>query len=232
MTFLREGNRSRRSPGAARESVQARRTAGRWRHGRRVPRVRRVPAARRRRQAARRVTWARSRSASAFRRRGTRGRGRSRIRGSSRCTTWGPKATCSSSSWSACRERRSPTNSAAPVRCRSTARSRCSPTCSTASGPRTCGVLHRDIKPSNVLIDSDGRAKVADFGIATTAGGDLTKTGTVIGSAAYLAPERVDGRRATERSDLYAVGVVAYEALTGRRPFSGGTPIALGARNP
>ena len=89
------------------------------------------------------------------------------------------------------------------------------------------GVLHRDIKPSNVLIDSDGRAKVADFGIATTAGGDLTKTGTVIGSAAYLAPERVDGRRATERSDLYAVGVVAYEALTGRRPFSGETPIAL-----
>ncbi len=88
-------------------------------------------------------------------------------------------------------------------------------------------MLHRDIKPSNVLIDSDGRAKVADFGIATTAGGDLTKTGTVIGSAAYLAPERVDGRRATERSDLYAVGVVAYEALTGRRPFSGETPIAL-----
>ncbi len=89
------------------------------------------------------------------------------------------------------------------------------------------GVLHRDIKPSNVLIDTDGRAKLADFGIATTAEADLTNTGVVIGTPAYLAPERVAGRRATVRSDLYAVGVIAYEAVAGTRPFAGDSPLAL-----
>ena len=91
----------------------------------------------------------------------------------------------------------------------------------------TQGVLHRDIKPSNVLIDADGRAKLADFGIATTTGNDLTDTGLVIGTPSYLAPERVAGRRASVQSDLYAVGVVAYEALSGTRPFVGDSALAL-----
>jgi serine/threonine protein kinase len=89
------------------------------------------------------------------------------------------------------------------------------------------GVLHRDIKPGNVLLDNDGRVKLADFGIATSTTTDLTETGMVIGTPAYLAPERVAGARATPRSDLYAVGVVAYEALAGRQPFTGDTPLAV-----
>jgi serine/threonine protein kinase len=89
------------------------------------------------------------------------------------------------------------------------------------------GVLHRDIKPSNILIDTNGTAKLADFGIATTAAMDLTDTGIVIGTPQYLAPERIAGRRATVHSDVYSVGVVAYEALAGARPYTGDSPIAL-----
>jgi serine/threonine protein kinase len=90
------------------------------------------------------------------------------------------------------------------------------------------GILHRDLKPANILFDGDGRAKLADFGIATTAAAtDLTMTGSVLGTPQYLAPERVAGNRATVESDLYAVGVVGYEALTGSRPFTGDTPIAV-----
>jgi hypothetical protein len=101
------------------------------------------------------------------------------------------------------------------------------------------GIVHRDIKPGNILMAADGRAKVADFGIATSterlagSAGDLTATGMVIGTPAYLAPERIDGRPATPQSDLYALGVVMYEALAGRKPFAGATPLAVAysARN-
>jgi hypothetical protein len=85
------------------------------------------------------------------------------------------------------------------------------------------GVLHRDIKPGNILITADGRAKVADFGIAKSievSAADMTATGLVIGTPAYLAPERLEGRPATPQSDVYAAGMVLYEALTGyRRPM-------------
>lgn len=85
------------------------------------------------------------------------------------------------------------------------------------------GVLHRDIKPGNILITADGRAKVADFGIAKSievSAADMTATGLVIGTPAYLPPERLEGRPATPQSDLYAAGMVLYEALTGyRRPL-------------
>ena len=93
------------------------------------------------------------------------------------------------------------------------------------------GMVHRDVKPGNILLAADGRAKVADFGIAKSAeavgGGDLTSTGQLLGTPAYLAPERVDGAPADPRSDLWAVGVVLYEALTGRKPFSGTTALAI-----
>lgn len=89
------------------------------------------------------------------------------------------------------------------------------------------GVLHRDIKPSNVLITEDGTAKIADFGIAKIAGQDLTQTGHFIGTAAYLAPERLNGLPAGPQSDLYSTGIVGYEALTGERPFQADNPLGL-----
>ena len=90
------------------------------------------------------------------------------------------------------------------------------------------GIIHRDVKPANILVADDGSAKVADFGIAkSTEGLDHTVAGQIIGTPAYLAPERLEGERATPQSDLYSVGVVLYEALAGRQPFSGDTPLIL-----
>jgi hypothetical protein len=84
------------------------------------------------------------------------------------------------------------------------------------------GLVHRDIKPGNLLLSQDGLVKITDFGIAHAAGSaPLTRTGTLIGTPAYLAPERVAGATATPASDLYSLGVVAYECLVGVQPFSG-----------
>jgi eukaryotic-like serine/threonine-protein kinase len=87
------------------------------------------------------------------------------------------------------------------------------------------GVVHRDLKPANLLLDGDGNVHVSDFGIASVTGVDaLTAPGTVLGTAGYLAPEQARGEPTTAASDRYALGVVAYELLTGRRPFAGDTP--------
>jgi serine/threonine protein kinase len=92
------------------------------------------------------------------------------------------------------------------------------------------GVVHRDVKPGNLLLDLDGDVRVADFGIASAAGlHSLTLTGTVLGTAGYLAPEQARGDRATPASDRYALAVVAYELLTGRRPFESDSPTAEAA---
>ncbi|PLS74732.1 MAG: serine/threonine protein kinase, partial [Actinobacteria bacterium] len=92
------------------------------------------------------------------------------------------------------------------------------------------GLVHRDVKPANVLLTADGQAKVGDFGIAKSmeaVGGDLTVTGLLLGTPAYLAPERIQGETATPQSDLYSLGVVLYEALAGVKPFVGNTPMAV-----
>jgi serine/threonine-protein kinase len=81
------------------------------------------------------------------------------------------------------------------------------------------GILHRDVKPGNILFTAAGEPKLADFGIAKTSGAAYTRAGEIIGSMAYLSPDRLAGKPATVVDDLYAVGVVGYEALTGRRPF-------------
>jgi eukaryotic-like serine/threonine-protein kinase len=92
------------------------------------------------------------------------------------------------------------------------------------------GVVHRDVKPANLMLDRDGHVHVADFGIASSAGMDsLTMTGTVLGTAGYLAPEQAQGDRAAPASDRYALGVVAWELLTGRRPFEADSPTAEAA---
>jgi serine/threonine-protein kinase len=89
------------------------------------------------------------------------------------------------------------------------------------------GLVHRDVKPANVLVPAAGPVKVTDFGIAKAAGADdLTRTGTVMGTARYLAPEQVNGRPTDPRTDVYALGLLLYEALCGHPPFGGDTEIA------
>ncbi|MEO8221446.1 MAG: protein kinase [Specibacter sp.] len=90
------------------------------------------------------------------------------------------------------------------------------------------GLVHRDVKPGNLLITPDGRVKITDFGIARLADQvPLTQTGQVMGTAQYLAPEQATGQIATGSSDIYALGVIGYECITGHRPFSGESQIAI-----
>lgn len=94
------------------------------------------------------------------------------------------------------------------------------------------GIIHRDIKPHNILINTEGRVKVADFGIARAASASaLTETGTVIGTVNYTSPEQARGAAATAESDIYSLGVVMYEILTGKLPFAGDTQVAVALKH-
>ncbi len=91
------------------------------------------------------------------------------------------------------------------------------------------GTVHRDVKPGNILITPDGQVKVTDFGIARAFGGgdELTQTGSVMGTATYFSPEQAQGKNVDPRSDLYSLGIVLFEMVTGRPPFIGDSPVAI-----
>lgn len=90
------------------------------------------------------------------------------------------------------------------------------------------GLVHRDVKPENVLISDDGAVKIADFGLVrAVAAAGITSTSVILGTAAYLSPEQVRDGKATQRSDIYAVGIMAYELLTGQIPFSGDSALSI-----
>jgi eukaryotic-like serine/threonine-protein kinase len=89
------------------------------------------------------------------------------------------------------------------------------------------GVIHRDLKPHNVILDEEGRARVTDFGIARAGASEMTLTGSIMGTAQYLSPEQAQGHTVSGRSDLYAVGIILYELLTGTVPFDGETAVAI-----
>jgi eukaryotic-like serine/threonine-protein kinase len=92
------------------------------------------------------------------------------------------------------------------------------------------GVIHRDLKPHNVIIDEEGRARVTDFGIARAGASDMTLTGSIMGTAQYLSPEQAQGFSVSATSDLYSVGVILYELLTGVVPFEGETAVAIAVK--
>jgi eukaryotic-like serine/threonine-protein kinase len=89
------------------------------------------------------------------------------------------------------------------------------------------GVIHRDLKPHNVIVDDEGRAKVTDFGIARAGASDMTQTGSIMGTAQYLSPEQAQGHAVSAQSDIYSVGIILYEMLTGRVPFEGESAVTI-----
>ncbi len=93
------------------------------------------------------------------------------------------------------------------------------------------GVVHRDIKPHNVMADADGRLKVTDFGIARAGVSQMTEAGSIIGTAQYLSPEQARGAGVDQRSDLYSVGILLYEMLTGTVPFTGESPVEIAMKH-
>jgi serine/threonine-protein kinase len=92
-------------------------------------------------------------------------------------------------------------------------------------------IIHRDVKPGNLMVRADGSVVLTDFGIARAAGNDLTGAGLVLGTARYLAPEQAAGEELTPAIDIYALGVTAYECLTGRPPFDGPNPVEVAMRH-
>src|SRR5579885_1907194 len=93
------------------------------------------------------------------------------------------------------------------------------------------GIVHRDIKPHNIVVGPDGRLKVTDFGIARSGASQMTEAGSIVGTAQYLSPEQARGAPVDPRSDLYSLGIVLYEMLTGKVPFTGDTPVEIAMKH-
>jgi len=93
------------------------------------------------------------------------------------------------------------------------------------------GIVHRDIKPHNIVVGPDGRLKVTDFGIARSGASQMTEAGSIVGTAQYLSPEQARGASVDPRSDLYSLGIVLYEMLTGTVPFTGETPVEIAMKH-
>jgi serine/threonine protein kinase/tetratricopeptide (TPR) repeat protein len=93
------------------------------------------------------------------------------------------------------------------------------------------GVVHRDLKPQNIMVDEEGNARIMDFGIARSFSGiSITGAGVIIGTPEYMSPEQVEGKEVDQRSDIYSLGIILYEMLTGQVPFEGDTPFTIGIK--
>src|SRR3954470_17640316 len=93
------------------------------------------------------------------------------------------------------------------------------------------GVVHRDFKPHNVIVGPDDRLKVTDFGIARAGASEITETGSIMGTAQYISPEQAQGHRVEAASDIYSIGIILYEMLTGRVPFEGDSAVAIALKH-
>ncbi len=103
--------------------------------------------------------------------------------------------------------------------------------CEGLSEAHRLGVVHRDLKPQNIMIDNEGNARIMDFGIARSLRAKgITGSGVMIGTPEYMSPEQVDGKEADQRADIYSLGVILYEMVTGQVPFEGDTPFSIGVK--